>query len=89
MTNKVIAIILARGGSKGIPNKNIKLFNGLPLFVWSIKQAQESIYNMRIIVSTDSQEYIDIAKQYGAECPFLRPIDISQDLSTDFECINI
>ena len=83
----ILCIIPARSGSKGIKHKNIKLFNGKPLLAWSIIQAQQSSYDMRIIVSTDSEEYAAIAKQYGAEVPFLRPTNISQDFSTDFECI--
>jgi len=83
----ILCIIPARSGSKGIIDKNIKLFNGKPLLAWSIKQAQQSSYDMKIIVSTDSEEYATIAKQHGAEVPFLRPINISQDVSTDFECI--
>lgn len=84
---KILAIIPARSGSKGIKNKNIKLFKGQPLLVWSIKQALNSRYKMRIIVSTDSQKYADIAKKNGAEVPFLRPDEISGDYSTDFEFI--
>ena len=84
---KILCIIPARSGSKGIPNKNIKLFHDKPLLAWSINQAQQSKYNMRIIVSTDSQQYATIANNYGAETPFLRPPEISGDLSTDYECI--
>ena len=84
---KILCIIPARSGSKGIPHKNIKLFHDKPLLAWSINQAQQSKYNMRIIVSTDSQQYATIANNYGAETPFLRPPEISQDLSTDYECI--
>ena len=84
---KILCIIPARSGSKGIPHKNIKLFHEKPLLVWSINQAQQSKYDMRIIVSTDSQEYATIANSYGAETPFLRPSEISQDLSNDYECI--
>ena len=83
----ILCIIPARSGSKGIINKNIKLFNNKPLLAWSIIQAQKSDYKMRIIVSTDSKEYANIANKYGAETPFLRPSEISQDLSTDYECI--
>ena len=87
---KIMCIIPARSGSKGIPHKNIKMFKGLPLLAWSIKQARESKYadNIRIIVSTDSLEYQKIAINSGAECPFLRPSEISKDLSTDYECIS-
>lgn len=86
MTNtNIYAIIPARGGSKGIPGKNIKPFAGKPLIAWSIQQALECKYIDRVIVSTDSQEIADIAITWGAEVPFLRPVDISGDLSTDLE----
>jgi len=84
----ILCIIPARSGSKGIKNKNIMDYNGKPLLAWSIEQAQKCHYNMRIIVSTDSQEYANIARTYGAEVPFIRPSEISNDLSTDFEFIN-
>ena len=84
---KILCIIPARSGSKGIKNKNIMDFNGKPLLAWSIEQAQKCKYEMKIIVSTDSQEYADISTKYGAEVPFLRPLEISDDLSTDFEFI--
>ena len=83
----ILCIIPARSGSKGIFHKNIKLFHDKPLLAWSINQAQQSKYDMRIIVSTDSQQYATIANNHGAETPFLRPTEISQDLSTDYECI--
>ena len=85
---QILCIIPARSGSKGIKNKNIMEFNGKPLLVWSIEQAQKCKYNMKIVVSTDSNEYANIAKKYGAEVPFLRPNNISIDLSTDFEFID-
>ena len=85
---KILCIIPARSGSKGINNKNIMDFKGKPLLAWSIEQAQNCKYNMKIIVSTDSQEYANIAINYGAEVSFLRPNNISDDLSTDFEFIN-
>ncbi|RZD39237.1 MAG: acylneuraminate cytidylyltransferase [Methanobacteriota archaeon] len=84
---KILCLIPARSGSKGIPDKNIKEFNGKPLLVWSIEQAQKSKHKMRIIVSTDSEEYAEISRQYGAETPFIRPKEISEDLSTDYEFI--
>lgn len=83
----ILCIIPARSGSKGIPNKNIIDFKGKPMIAWSILQAQKCKYKMRIIVSTDSSEYAKIANQYGAETPFIRPHEISGDLSTDYECI--
>ena len=83
----ILALIPARSGSKGIPHKNIKNFKNKPLLTWSIEQAKSSKYINRIIVSTDSEEYAKIANQYGAETPFLRPKEISGDLSTDKEFI--
>jgi len=79
----IICIIPARKGSKSIPDKNIREFNGYPLFVHSIHQAQSSSFIHRIFVSTDSMEYGEIAKQYGAEV-IHRPDNISDDLSTDY-----
>ena len=88
---KILCLIPARQGSKGIIDKNIKEFRGKPLIAWSIEQAKSSKYygfgNLRIVVSTDSKRYGEIAKSYGAEVPFLRPSEISQDLSTDQEFI--
>ena len=86
---KILCIIPARSGSKGIIDKNIMDFKGKPLLSWSIEHALQSKYskNMKIIVSTDSEKYAEISRKYGAEVPFLRPSNISQDLSTDFECI--
>ena len=84
---KILCLIPARSGSKGIRHKNIKKLCGKPLIAWSIEQAKKSKHQMRIIVSTDSEEYRKIALEYGAEVPFLRPKEISQDLSTDFEFI--
>ena len=83
----ILCIIPARSGSKGIPDKNIKLFHNKPLLAWSIIQAQKSKHEMKIIVSTDSEEYANIAKDYGAEVPFLRPKELSDDLSIDLEFI--
>ena len=85
---QILCIIPARSGSKGIKNKNIMDFNDKPLLAWSIEQAQKCDYKMKIIVSTDNQYYADIAIKYGAEVPFLRPNEISKDLSTDIEFIN-
>ena len=85
---KIVCIIPARSGSKGIKHKNIKNFKNRPLLAWSIEQAIQCNYNMRIIVSTDSEEYKNIALKYGAEVPFLRPSEISKDNSTDIEFIN-
>ncbi len=82
---KILALIPARSGSKGIAYKNIRLFGGKPLLAYSIEQAKSSSLINRVIVSTDSSHYAEIARQHGAETPFLRPAEISQDYSTDLE----
>lgn len=74
-----LAVIPARGGSKRIPRKNIKLFNGKPIIAWSIAAAQESACFDRIICSTDDSEIADVARTYGAEVPFIRPATLSDD----------
>jgi len=84
---KILTLIPARSGSKGIKDKNVMQFRGKPLMAHSIEQAKLSRYTdqMRIIVTTDSPGYKDIALQYGAEVPFLRPSCISGDDSLDIE----
>ena len=82
---KNIALIPARGGSKGILRKNIKLFNKKPLIYWSIKQALESSFIDRVIVSTDDLEIADIARSFSAEVPFMRPSSLAQDESKGIE----
>jgi len=82
---EILAIIPARKGSKGIPGKNIKMLAGKPLIAWTIEEAKKSKFLTRIIVSTDDPETAEIAKSFGAEAPFLRPPEISQDLSHDLE----
>ena len=84
---KVAALIPARSGSKGIKNKNILSLSGYSLLEWSIKACQKSKLIEKIIVSTDSQEYADIALQCGAEVPYLRPKDISGDSSSDYSFV--
>lgn len=74
-----LAIIPARGGSKRIPRKNIKLFGGKPMIAWSIASAQQSGCFDRIIVSTEDAEIAQLAKAYGAEAPFVRPPELSDD----------
>ena len=78
---KILAVIPARGGSKGILGKNIRLFAGKPLLAHTIEHAQESKYITRIIVSTESDKIADVAKKYGAEVPFLRPKQLAGDRS--------
>ena len=83
----IVAIIPARSGSKGVIDKNVKLLSKRPLLAYSISVAQLVNSIDRIIVSTDSEHYANIAKKYRAEVPFLRPPEISGDNSTDYEWI--
>lgn len=80
-----IAIIPARGGSKRIPRKNIKDFHGKPMIAYSIEAAIISGCFDKVIVSTDDQEIANVAKQYGAEVPFYRPDEISDDYATTMD----
>jgi len=81
----ITALIPARSGSKGIKNKNIKNYNGRPLILYSIEQGIKSKYIDKVIVSTDSEIYAELSRENGAEVPFIRPKEISNDLSTDYE----
>ena len=74
-----IAIIPARGGSKGIPRKNLVDVKGLPLVAYSIRHALESAAVNRVIVSTDDEEIAEVSRRYGAEVPFLRPAELAED----------
>lgn len=80
---EVLAIIPARGGSKGIPRKNIKNFAGHPLIAYSIAAGLQAKNVTRVIVSTDDEEIAAVARAYGAETPFLRPAEFAQDRTTD------
>jgi CMP-N,N'-diacetyllegionaminic acid synthase len=81
----ILALIPARGGSKGIPRKNLIELAGKPLIAHSIEHALHSSRITRVIVSTDDEEIAEVARRYGAEVPFLRPAALSGDLSTDLE----
>ncbi|MHC1682813.1 MAG: acylneuraminate cytidylyltransferase family protein [Clostridiaceae bacterium] len=83
----ILAIIPARGGSKGIPRKNIKLFNNKPLISFTIEEAKKSKYINRVIVSTEDREIAEISKNYGAEVPFLRPKELAEDNSPGIDHI--
>jgi len=83
-----IAIIPARGGSKRIPRKNIKLFHGKPMLAWSIIAAKNAACFDRIIVSTEDAEIAVVAQEYGAEVPFMRPVEIANDYATTTEVIS-
>ncbi len=77
-----IAVIPARGGSKGVPMKNLRKINGIPLVGYAVKSALDSDCFDRVLVSTDNKEIADVANAYGAETPFLRPRDLSGDLAS-------
>jgi len=79
-----VAFIFARGGSKGVPGKNVRLLCGKPLIAWSIEHAKAVSSIRRIIVSTDSEEIATIAEEYGAEVPFFRPAELAQDDSPEW-----
>lgn len=85
--SNVVALIPARAGSKGVPNKNIRNLGGHALIEWSIRTCQKTLGIDRVIVSTDSQDYADRVVAMGAEAPFLRPAEISHDRSTDYEFV--
>ncbi|WP_292369167.1 cytidylyltransferase domain-containing protein [Methanoregula sp. UBA64] len=87
MKSKILAIIPARGGSKGIPQKNIKLLLGKPLIVWTIEQALLSEYIDRVFVSTDDPEIASVARDAGADIPFLRPKEFAQDNSPTSDAV--
>lgn len=82
---KILAIIPARSGSKSVKHKNIKSIDGKPMMAYSIQHALQSSYINRVIVSTDSEEYAAIAREYGAETPFIRPAEYATDTALDID----
>ena len=83
MTSRIVGLIPARAGSKRVPNKNVLQLQGHPLLAYTISAALDSGVFEKVIVSTDSDEYAQIALHYGAEVPFLRPNSLAQDSSAD------
>lgn len=81
----ILAIIPARGGSKGVPRKNIRLLAGKPLIAWTIDEAKKSKYIDRLILSSEDEEIIKVAKEYGCEVPFKRPFELAQDHTPGIE----
>lgn len=77
-----VSIIPARGGSKGIPRKNLQLVGGKPLIAWSIEASLNSSLIDRTILTTDDEEIADVARQLGAETPFLRPAELANDVAS-------
>lgn len=86
LKGRIYSMIPARSGSKGIPDKNIRMIAGKPLIAWSIEASLGVPSISRTIISTDSEQYAEISRSYGAETPFLRPAALSGDKSTDTEC---
>ena len=81
---EIVAFIFARGGSKGLPGKNIRVLGGKPLIAWSIEQELKVKQINRVIVSTDSEDIAAVALDYGAEVPFIRPSELSEDNSPEW-----
>lgn len=84
---KVLFIITARGGSKGVPRKNVKMIGGLPLIAYKIIAAKKCNVEKRIIVSTDDKEIADISIKYGAEVPFVRPEYLATDTASSMDVV--
>jgi CMP-N,N'-diacetyllegionaminic acid synthase len=84
---RVLGLITARGGSKGLPGKNIRLLRGKPLIVWSIDAAKEASCIDRVVVSTDDAAITEVARQAGAEVPFRRPSELSTDTASSIDVV--
>lgn len=81
----ILAIVPARGGSKGIPRKNIRMLAGKPLIAWTIEEAKKSKYIDRLILSSEDKEIIKVAKDWGCEIPFIRPAELAKDETPGIE----
>ena len=81
----ILAVIPARSGSKSVKNKNIRLIDGKPMLAYSIEHALKSRLINRVILSTDSEKYAEIGRQFGAEVPFIRPAEFATDTSLDID----
>jgi N-acylneuraminate cytidylyltransferase len=84
---RLLAVIPARGGSKGVPGKNVRLLAGKPLIGWTIEQAAQSRYIDRVIVSSEDEEICQVAKESGAEVPFVRPLALATDTATGVDVL--
>lgn len=84
---KILGLILARGGSKRLPGKNIRSLHGKPLIAWTVEAAAACKILTKLVLSTDSQEIADVARPYGVEIPFLRPHHLAADLSTSEDAV--
>lgn len=87
MSLEVLGVVQARSGSKGIPMKNIQPLAGKPLMAWMIENARNAKNITRLICSTDSEEYAEIARKYGAETPFIRPSQYATDTANDIHVL--
>jgi CMP-N-acetylneuraminic acid synthetase len=87
-SKSILAIIPARGGSKGLPDKNIKLLCGKPLIGWTISQAKASKYIDEIFVTTDCLKIADVAEQFGIKVPFLRPKELATDSASSMDVVD-
>lgn len=85
--NKTVGLITARGGSKGIPQKNIIDLAGKPLIAWTIQAALQSRFLDRLIISTDDEEIANVSRTFGAEVPFLRPSELAEDNSSHLDVV--
>ena len=84
---KILGIIPARGGSKGLPGKNIRLLGGKPLIAWTIEAANKSKAITRAIVTSDDEGIIAVARKWGGDVPFVRPAHLSDDSSTTLDAV--
>lgn len=84
---KILFVVTARGGSKGVPRKNIKMLGGMPLVAYKIIAAQKCKYEKRILVSTDDEEIARVSRQYGAEVPFMRPAELATDSASSADVV--
>jgi len=84
-TINILGVVGARSGSKSIPDKNIRPLLGKPLMAWIIEAAKKSKYITRLILSTDSEKYAAIGREYGAETPFIRPPELADDQASDID----
>ncbi len=87
MQNETLIIIPARGGSKGVPRKNVRAIGGKPLIVHTIEAALQANINSRVMVTTEDEEIADVAQKAGAEIPFMRPVHLAQDDTTSLAVV--
>lgn len=85
--HKILGLIPARGGSKGIPRKNIRPLGGKPLIAWTTEEAKKSKYIDRLVVSTDDHEIADTARRWGADVPFIRPAELASDTARGIDVV--